>query len=678
MLLVRIVFFIKAARVGHKVMSAFGNQPNRRTEQQQHHQQLEDVLASTSKREDEESRAPRLGHTTFDPVLRGLLLDRYLAQSKPRQEPGSLASEVEEELERWGQRVISEVHPLGRQAGLPESEPKLVSAGKSAINEGRDWDWAWRKREDSGATATELQTSESWKKLHEIAAEEGLVACAYDGRERFGRVARVYQFAKLYMFNASSGMYSCPLAMTDGAARVCERIFGRDHVVYRRAFKHLVTRDPKEFWTSGQWMTEIDGGSDVGDGITTFAEPLESQGWADASLHGYKWFTSATDARMAFTLARERSQKTGELIPGSKGLSLFYIEVEEASKSNRIRIARLKGKLGTRQMPTAELSLDGVPCKRVSASGKGVSAIAEMMNCTRLHNAVTAAAYMRRVATISLDYATRRKVFGRLLLQHSLAIHVLAHFEVHAHASLMFTLEAACLLGKQEVGEASKSDLMLLRVVTPLVKLFTAKQVVLVVSEGLEFFGGQGYIEGTGIPELLRDAQVLPIWEGTTNVLCLDMLRAIRKDQGAGVAVLLDLTLERVKAVDHSTISSSLHRSLLDVVEKVRECRMQVRKLLGHSQSSEREQQIGDLRNLAFMLSKLFICGLLVEKCRFISNENHIDTAVASAWMQSIRTTTTCTVDLGSFEYNTSKTIVSGSQRNLRSSHDGHQLRALF
>ena len=563
------------------------------------------------------------------------------------------------ELEDWGWRCATEVHELGREAGLPDSEPKLVP---SAARDERESAWRKVNPVDDGGARMELRTSDAWKALHRIAAEEGLVASAFERDRHAGGLSRAFQFAKLFMFNASSGLYSCPLAMTDGAARLCE-VMGAGDPVLASAHGHLLSRNPDEFWSSGQWMTEINGGSDVGAGTETFSEPASglcaADGWADSLLFGYKWFSSATDARMAFTLARERNEG-GQLIQGTRGLSLFYVEVRDAAGRVRdtIRLMRLKGKLGTRQLPTAELELAGVPAKRVGERGRGIAHIAEMMNITRLHNSISACSYMRRVAVLTLDYALRRSVFGRRLVNQPLARSNLAHFECHARASLALTMEAAFLLGRKEARSASAEELGLLRVLTPLCKLYTAKQVVWCASEGLEFFGGQGYIEATGIPEILRDSQVLPIWEGTTNVLCLDVLRAMRVDKGRGALVLLSRAAEA--AVRAAGVGrEGLQGPAAAVIEAAEETKGRISGLLGSLGGDDEDAGLSWLKPIAFSLAKIFACGLLIDRARLPSNPNHLDTAVAQAFCSGV-SNAPGSVELGHVDHSVAKRIVEG------------------
>jgi alkylation response protein AidB-like acyl-CoA dehydrogenase len=302
------------------------------------------------------------------------------------------------------------------------------------------------------------------------------------------------------------------------------------------ALPRLVTRDPMEFWTSGQWMTEKRGGSDVGASTTTYAvRDHDSHAYR---LHGYKWFSSATDADMAFTLARVVNED-GQVNQGSAGLSLFYVETRDHNGSmNNIIIEKLKDKLGTRQLPTAELLLDGTIAQLVGDEGRGIPNISPMLTITRLHNVMSSVAAMRRITFLARDYSTKRRSFGKYLADHPLFMRTLASLELETRGCLLLALELAELLGKEEMGVASPQDVHLLRLMMPVAKLYTAKQAVSVVSEGLECFGGQGYIEDTGIPTLFRDSQVLPIWEGTTNILSLDVLRAIKKSHNEAILAL--------------------------------------------------------------------------------------------------------------------------------------------
>ncbi|MFN7133022.1 MAG: acyl-CoA dehydrogenase family protein, partial [Myxococcales bacterium] len=337
--------------------------------------------------------------------------------------------------------------------------------------------------------------------------------------KKHGALSRPHQAAIIYLFQPSTDIYTCPLAMTDGAARTL-LAHGNQGLV-DRAVPRLTSRDPRSAWTSGQWMTERTGGSDVG--LTeTVARKIDGH-WR---LFGTKWFTSAATSEMSLTLARPEGNG-----PGGRGLALFYLETRDANgRLNGIQINRLKDKLGTRKLPTAELTLDGTIAHPVVGLTDGIRNITPMLNITRTWNAIAAVGGMRRALALARDYGRRRVAFGSPLAQKPLHLETLSRLQAEFEGAFQMAFFAAELLGLDESGTMTDFDARLQRLVTPLAKLSTAKQAVALSSEVLEVFGGAGYVEDTGVPVILRDAQVLPIWEGTTNVLSLDSLRAIQKE----------------------------------------------------------------------------------------------------------------------------------------------------
>ena len=446
------------------------------------------------------------------------------------------------------------LHPQWREMGEAAAGPLLALARAAEADPPRlvAYD-AWGRRID------EVQVSSAWRALHVESARRGLTSIPYEGR--LGPSARLHQFALLALYGPSSAIQSCPLAMTDGAARTL-REHGSPELV-ARAVPRLTTRDPERYWTSGQWMTERSGGSDVS-GTETVARRGPDGRWR---LFGDKWFTSAVTSEMALTLARPEGAADG-----SSGLSLFYLETRGPDGGpNGIRVLRLKDKLGTRALPTAELTLEGTVAEPVGELGRGVKKITPLLNTTRLHNAVNACGIMARVLQLARDYARRRAAFGGPLAAKPLHRETLAGLQVEYEAALALTLECARLLGRQEAGEAGDEERGTLRLVTPLVKLLTGKQVVAVASEGLEAFGGAGYVEDTGLPVLLRDAQVLPLWEGTTNVLSLDALRAVARD---GVlepwSALAIRRLEALKGGPLAAVAEEIRTRLAFVTSEVR------------------------------------------------------------------------------------------------------------
>ncbi len=409
--------------------------------------------------------------------------------------------------------IEPELRELGELAGGALYQQQL----EDRLNEPKLTNWgAWGQRVDA------IEVSPLWREAERLAATRGIVATAYE--RKHGALSRVHQFALVYLFAASTDVYSCPLAMTDGAARTL--LASGNGALVDHALPHLTSRDPEKFWTSGQWMTESTGGSDVGRSETV-AVP-ESDG--TYRLYGRKWFTSAIASQMAVTLARPVGNG-----PGGSGLALFFVETHDAlGRPNQLLVHRLKDKLGTRKVPTAELTLEGTPAQLVvpGTTTNGTRHIVPMLSVTRTWNSVCAVAGMRRAMALTRDFAKKRVAFGAPLSEKPLHLDTLATLAAEHEAAMQLVFRVVGLVGKDEAGTIDDREAQLLRVLTPVVKLITGKQGVAVASEALEAFGGAGYVEDTGLPVLLRDAQVLSIWEGTTNVLSLDTLRALGKDGG--------------------------------------------------------------------------------------------------------------------------------------------------
>lgn len=457
-----------------------------------------------------------------------------------------------------------------------------------------------------GRRIDEIRVSSGWKKMEEIAATHGLIATGYE--RKYAEFSRLYQMSLLYLYHPSSAFFSCPLAMTDGAARAVE-LYGSAEMK-NRAFQHLTSRDPQKFWTSGQWMTEKTGGSDVSNTLTRAVREGDHY-----HLFGTKWFTSATTSQMAMTLARLEGAEGG-----SRGLSLFYLELRDpAGQLQNIEIHRLKDKLGTKALPTAELSLKGTPAILVGGEGHGVRKISSLFNLTRIYNAICSIAQMRRAIELAHEYSKLRVAFGRKLIEHPLHVQTLSDLQLEFTGCFHFVMKAVELLGKEECGQATETESALLRVLTPLAKLFCGKAVVSICSEVLECFGGAGYVEDTGLPRLLRDAQTLAIWEGTTNILSLDMLRAFEKEKGFE-AVQKDLSA-RLKSLKNPAAQKTLTEALA-----------QLGRNFESALKMGPEAVHGNSRGLAMTLTRLYMASLLWEFADQSSDPQ--DLLAAQLWMQ--------------------------------------------
>lgn len=425
--------------------------------------------------------------------------DLALRSAMRRLLPADLQAAHAGDAEELGRLVADELYP--RQLAERLVEPRHVPFD------------AWGERIDR------IELTPLWQRMPAITAQHGLVWHGYDGGK--GEYARLYQFAQVYLMTAASDFWSCPLAMTDGAARALLDSGNRELI--ERALPRLTARDPAQLWTSGQWMTETTGGSDVSR-TETRAVPDGEGGWR---LYGRKWFTSAATSEMALLLARPEGAGSG-----GDALALFYIEPRDASgRLQNIVIDRLKDKLGSRKLPTAELTLGGAPARLVGEPRRGVRMIAPVLNQTRVWNAMAALSYLRRGLQLLRDYAGRREVFGAPLAAQPAFRQTFAGVQAEFEAGLQFALHVAAWMGRAEHGLLDEVGSALLRLMIPLLKLSTGRQAVAGISEIIEGFGGAGYIEDTGLPVLLRDAQVFSIWEGTTDVLSLDAMKVLANDR---------------------------------------------------------------------------------------------------------------------------------------------------
>ncbi len=455
--------------------------------------------------------------------------------------------------DRWLLALLDRALPTERRAAL---DADLDALGDYAL-------MAWQRAGQTtrakpvltqwgawGARIDRIELTTAWREGPVITTAHNVLASGHADSEH----ARLEEFARVYLYHLASEFYTCPLAMTDGATTALKA--SGNQALIERALPHFLSRDPATFWLSGQWMTETAGGSDVSHTETGARQDADGQ-WR---LYGRKWFSSAVVGEAALALARPDGAADG-----NAALALFYVEtMDGARRRPELVIDRLKDKLGTQELPTAEVHLDGLPAWPVGELANGVRQVAPMLNVTRTWNAVCAVASMARAIALAHDYASRRRAFGRPLLVQPLHARTLADMHAEFAGAFALAFDVAHLLGRVEHGAVAAHEAALLRLLTPLAKLWTGKLAVKICSEALECFGGAGYIEDTGLPQLLRDAQVYPIWEGTTNVLALDSLRAL---SGGGLEALRSASAAWLDGNDDMHAASAI-RQTLDAVAR--------------------------------------------------------------------------------------------------------------
>ena len=390
-----------------------------------------------------------------------------------------------------------------------------------------------------------------YHELEKISYGRGIVGIKYDPvfLARHSAYRHLVGFGAGYYFAQSEiGLY-CPICMTDGVGRVLERRpKGPQTPLYEMTIAHLAASDPCELWQGAMFLTEKQGGSDVGSNAVTATR--RGRRWL---LNGDKWFCSNVAADAILALARMPGGAHG-----TKGLGLFLVLRQKPSgNSSTIRIQRLKDKLGVRSMPTGEVTFENTEAFLIAGENEGFKQMTEMLNLSRLYNSVASVAGMRRALLEALKYGAGRQAFGRKLDELPLWRAAMADLVAEHLGIFVLVFETVRALDRADNGDEEARKLA--RIAIPIAKALSGKLAAFAVSEAMEAIGGNAYIEESILPRLLRDCQVLPIWEGTTHILTLDALRAIQKE-GSHEALFarIQLALSRAKQLDIGPVKARL------------------------------------------------------------------------------------------------------------------------
>ena len=329
------------------------------------------------------------------------------------------------------------------------------------------------------------------------------------------------KYALSYVFVQAEFGLCCPLSMTDSLTRTLRK-FGNPSLV-ERYLPQLTTQVFDDLWQGAMFMTEQGAGSDVGATATRAERDGDSHG-DGYRLHGDKWFCSNPDAGLAMVLARIDGAPDG-----MAGVSLFLLpRTLPDGSANHYRILRLKDKLGSRSMASGEIRLEGARAWLVGVAGRGFQQMADMVNNSRLSNGMRAAGLMRRAYTEALFVARQRQAFGKRVIDLPLMRRQLLKLLLPTEQARTMLFQAADALRRSDVGEPQAYPLT--RILTPLIKFRACRDARRVTGDAMEVRGGCGYIEEWSDPRLVRDAHLGSIWEGTSNIVALDVVRAIRRE----------------------------------------------------------------------------------------------------------------------------------------------------
>lgn len=372
------------------------------------------------------------------------------------------------------------------------------------------------------------------------------------------------------------------MSMTDGAAFILSSNISRlpSNHPFHDAYRCLIS-DKEDHWTSGQWMTERPGGSDVQNTETwaTYAPVSKAStsdplGNGDYLINGFKFFSSATDANVALLLAKSPSGKLSTFLAPLRRTVVGSDGVPR-QVSNGVRIHRLKNKLGTKELPTAELELKDMRAHLIGEADQGIVTIAPLLNVTRIHTFIGSLAGWRRAISITKSFAKARSTVGEPLWLIPMHLRLLADLEVKHRGGMDLAFFTIAVMGLVENKVTERSKLahlprpgkeatVVFRTLTATAKAVVSKMSILGIQECQEAMGGVGYMDEADEPEfnisrILRNTSVNSIWEGTTNVLASEMVRFLLKADNMTVfAGWLDRTLLLIRTETlRSTLSAA-------------------------------------------------------------------------------------------------------------------------
>ena len=422
-----------------------------------------------------------------------------------------------------------------RREGAGWTEPELAAFGRRlGSQEVVDWGVQANRHAPTlhafdrfGRRRDEVEFHPAWHALLGLGVAQGLHGAPWGDARRGAHVARA---AGVFLLNQVEAGVCCPIAMTYAAVPAL-----RVEPALAAAWEPRIVRtiyDPRFRPASekagvlvGMAMTEKQGGSDVR-ANTTRAIPAGPRG--EYRLTGHKWFCSAPMCDAFLTLAQA---------PG--GLSCFLLpRFLPDGTLNRFHLQRLKDKLGNRANASAEVEFDGTAAWLVGEEGRGVSVIIEMVNYTRLDCALGSAGLVRQAVAQALHHAAHRAAFGRRLFDQPLMRNVLADLVVESEAATALALRLARAYDRQD----DPVEAAFRRAATPAAKYWICKRGPSAIAEAMEVLGGNGYVEESVFPRLYREAPVNSIWEGSGNVMCLDVLRALAREPKTFEALRAELT----------------------------------------------------------------------------------------------------------------------------------------
>lgn len=446
-----------------------------------------------------------------------------------------LLAYAERELDRFGERVMNEIEERARYTDR-EGQPKL------------------ERYDRYGEEVSEVRVNEGYLQTVRQTYGTGIVGYVHKEIPELGRKGNyTYSFAQGYLLSQSEPGFYCPVTLTMATAYLLDHY--AEPGLKKRYLPHVCSTGETVLFEGATFLTERQGGSDVGANIVRAVKD-----GGRYRLYGEKYFASnAGMAGVAMVLARIEGAG-----PGPRGLSLFAVPWrKEDGSTNHLRVRRLKDKLGVRAVPSGEVEFDGAVADVVGDSEKGFYYMMEALNLSRICNAIASVGIMKRALDEAHSYAARRDAFGRRLTDYPMVRDTLGKMAARHHAELLAVFDLIAGYEKVTDGTATEQEQVINRLYIALLKKETAEQAIHFTHEAIEMHGGNGYIEDFVTPRLLRDAQVLTVWEGTANILGLELQRLVKK---FSAHYLFCAEMEkRLEAIEGSVLKKTIQEELAEL-----------------------------------------------------------------------------------------------------------------
>lgn len=427
-----------------------------------------------------------------------------------------------QELSAFGELAAGEIDERARHTDR-EGQPKLEKYNRL----GEDISHVW--------------VNEGYKKTVSETYETGIVGYVHKDIPALGHKGNyVYSFAQGYLLSQAEPGFYCPVTLTMATAYLLEHFADED--LKQKYLPHVSATGDLELFEGATFLTERQGGSDVGANVVKAV--LEK---GEYKLYGEKYFASNVGmAGIAMVLARIEGAKEG-----SRGLTLFAVPWRINDTLNGVKIRRLKDKLGVRAVPSGEVEFEGAEAYIVGDPAKGLKYMMEALNLSRICNAVASIGITKRALSEATEYAERRNAFGRPLVEFPMVQDSLMKLRAKHEIETAAIFDLIALYDRVTAKTATPEEVLLNRLLIAILKKESAEQAIHFSHEAIEMHGGNGYIEDFVTPRLLRDAQVLTVWEGTANILGLELIRLINKFEAHHVFI--EHIKNRVEKLPQST-----------------------------------------------------------------------------------------------------------------------------